>query len=94
MIIVQRITKASENFNFLHYNVWSLLADGRLDVVKMICMKYSIDVLVLSESKLDESIPDNLVEITGIRRDKNINGGGVIIYSFPSSFQTYGNNAK
>ena len=74
----------TENFNVLHYNVWSLLAEGRLDFIKMICHKYSINVLVLSESKLDDKIPDNLVEINGfhepIRRDRNRSGGGVIIY--------------
>ena len=49
-----------------------------------ICRKYKIDILVCSESKLDSSIPDNLVSLPGyhepIRSDRNRSGGGVIIY--------------
>ena len=59
-----------DNFTFLHFNVWSLL--------------YSIDVLAVSESKLDDTIPSNLIKIPGyhepIRRDRNRNGGGCVIY--------------
>ena len=60
------------------------MAEGRLDYVKMICHKYSIDVLIASESKLDDTIPDNLIHKNGfhepIRHDRNRNGGGVVIY--------------
>ena len=54
-----------DKFNVLHYNVWSLMAEGRLVYLKMICHKYSIDVLIAYESKLDDTIPDNLIQING-----------------------------
>ena len=72
------------NFTFLHYNVWSLMAEGRIDYLSRICKKFSIDVLAISESKLDHTIPSNLILIPGyhepIRRDRNRNGGGCVIY--------------
>ena len=43
-----------------------------------------ISVLVITESKLDENIPTQLITIPGyhepLRRDRNRNGGGVLIY--------------
>ena len=73
-----------DNFTFLHFNVCSLLADSRVDYLSRICKKYSIDVLAVSESKLDDTIPSNLIKIPGyhepIRRDRNRNGGGCVIY--------------
>ena len=74
----------SNNFTFLHYNVWSLMAEGRIEYLSRICRKYRVDVLAISESKLDDSIPSNLICIPGyhepIRRDRNRNGGGCVIY--------------
>ena len=60
------------------------MAEGWIDYLKMICHKFSIDVLIASESKLDDTISDNLIQINGfhepIRHDRNRNGGGVVIY--------------
>ena len=74
----------STNFTFLHYNVWSLMAEGRIDYLARICKKYAIDVLAISESKLDDTIPSDLLRIPGyhepIRRDRTRNGGGCVIY--------------
>ena len=73
-----------DNFTFSHYNVWSLMGEGRIDYLSRICKKFSIDVLAISESKLDNTIPSNLILIPGyhepIRRDRNRNGGGCVIY--------------
>ena len=44
----------------------------------------NIDILAISESKLDESYTTNMLNIAGyilpFRRDRNINGGGVLVY--------------
>ena len=49
-----------------------------------ICNTLNLAVLVITESKLDETIPTNLITIPGyhepVRRDRNRNGGGVLIY--------------
>ena len=43
-----------------------------------------IDILVIGETKLDESFPANQFRINGFkkpyRKDRNTNGGGVMIY--------------
>ena len=75
---------SDNNFTFLHYNVWSILAEGRISYLSRICTKYNIDVLAITESKLDSTIPSNLIQIPGyhepIRRDRNRRGGGCVIY--------------
>ena len=76
-----------DNFKIVHYNINSLLAPDRLDQLTDICRILNIDVLILSESKLDETIPNNLISIPGyhepIRHDRIINGrngGGTVMY--------------
>ena len=76
-----------DNFKIVHYNINSLLAPDRLDQLTNICRILKIDVLILSESKLDETFPNNLISIPGyhepIRHDRIINGrngGGTVIY--------------
>ena len=43
-----------------------------------------VDVLCLSESKVDDTIPDNLIQLAGyhepIRHDRNRRGGGTVVY--------------
>ena len=75
------------NFNIVHYNINSITADNRLEQLSDICNILNLAVLIITESKLDESIPTNLITIPGyhepVRRDRNINGrngGGVLIY--------------
>ena len=59
---------------------------GKFDSLKEIIQE-NIDILVISESKLDGSYPDNMFDIEGysqpFRRDRKINGGnggGVLVY--------------
>ena len=52
-----------DNFKIVHYNINSLLAPDRLDQLTDICRILKIDVFILSESKLDETIPNNLISI-------------------------------
>jgi hypothetical protein len=77
----------TNNFNIVHYNINSITADGRLDQLSDICSTLNLDVLIITESKIDQTIPSNLLTIPGyhepVRRDRNINGrdgGGVLIY--------------
>ena len=79
----------ANNFNIVHYNINSITAEGRIDQLSDICNTLSLDVLILTESKLDKNIPTNLITIQGyhdpVRRDRNVNGrngGGVLIYIF------------
>ena len=75
------------NVNIIHYNINSITVDGRIDQLTDYCKLLGIDILVITESKLDETIPNNLLIIPGyhepLRRDRPINGrhgGGVLIY--------------
>ena len=74
----------TNNFTIVHYNVNSITANGRLDQLSDICSILKLDVLILTESKLDDTIPSNLISLPGyhepVRRDRNRNGGGVLIY--------------
>ena len=73
-----------DKFLVFHYNINSILVDGRLDLLTDIVVKYKVHVLVLTESKLDASIPDNVIKIPGfhepVRKDRNRHGGGVVVY--------------
>ena len=76
-----------ENFKIVHYNVNSILAPDRINHLFEICQTLKVDVLIISESKLDETVPTNLITIPGyhepVRRDRIINGrngGGVLVY--------------
>ena len=72
------------NFNIVHYNINSITADNRIEQLSDICNSLNLAILVLTESKLDATIPTNLITIPGyhepVRRDRNRNGGGVLIY--------------
>ena len=76
-----------DNFNVVHYNINSITAEDRIQHLSTICQVLKLDALVLTESKLDSTIPSNILSIPGyhepIRKDRPINGrsgGGVMIY--------------
>ena len=76
-----------ENFNIVHYNINSILAHDKLEQLTETCRLLNIDVLIITESKLDSNIPTNLITIPGyhdpIRHDRPNNGrhgGGVLMY--------------
>ena len=77
----------TENFNIVHYNINSILATDRIEQLTEICKTLNVDVLIITESKLDQTIPNNLITIQGyhepLRHDREVNGrhgGGVLIY--------------
>ena len=71
----------------VHYNINSILAHDKLNQLADNCRVLNVSVLIITESKVDETIPSNLLTITGyhepIRHDRTINGrhgGGVLMY--------------
>ena len=76
-----------QNFKIVHYNINSILAHDRISQLTAVCQTLKIDVLIISESKLDQTIPSSLITIPGyhepLRHDRSINGrhgGGVLMY--------------
>ena len=71
------------NFNIVHFNINSITAEGRLDQLSDICAILNLDVLILTESKLDQTIPNNLLSIPGyhdpIRRDRTVNWVDMVV---------------
>ena len=66
---------------FIHINVRSLLP--KIDMVKIWANTTNADVLVVSETWLRKSIPDNYVALEGyniFRTDRRAKGGRVAIY--------------
>ena len=72
------------NFIAAHWNINSILKEGRIDELLLNVKTLNAQVLVLTESKLDCTIPNNLISLPGfhepLRRDRNRFGGGCLIY--------------
>ena len=49
----------------VHFNINSVTAEGRLEELAIVCDTIKADVLILTESKLSENVPNNLVTISG-----------------------------
>ena len=68
----------------MHFNIDSITAEGRLEQLEVVCQTLKVDILIITESKLDESIPNSMIEINKfhepLRRDRNRHGGGCLIY--------------
>ena len=64
-----------------HLNINQII--GKFNALKEIIQGY-LDVLAISESMLDQSNPTNMFDIEGytqpFRRDRNKNGGGILVY--------------
>ena len=74
----------SHDFIVAHWNVNSVLKEGRLDELFQNIQTLKAQVIVLTESKLDSSIPSNIITFPGfhepLRRDRNRHGGGCLVY--------------
>ena len=77
----------SDDFIVVQYNVDSILAEGRIDELTRVSQTLNLNVLIINESHLDETIPDNLLLIPSfhppVRRDRLVNGrygGGNLVY--------------
>ena len=74
----------TDDFIVVHFNIDSILAEGRKEQLEVVCKSMKLDCLLITESKLDDSIPNSMLLINGfhepLRRDRNRNGGGCLIY--------------
>ena len=67
-----------KGLKFAHVNITSL--PKHLDELKLFLQQLPFEILSLNETRLDETIQNNMVQIPGyeiIRRDRNRRGGGV-----------------
>ena len=74
------ITKL-KGFKIASLNINSLLK--HIDELRVLLAISSLDILAINESKIDDSIPDNEINIVGyimVRNDRNRYGGGVVLY--------------
>jgi len=71
------------NPNICYLNINSL--GNKIDGIREFCFKIPVDIFCVDETKLDSSYPDSQFYISGyqfppIRKDRNKNGGGKLIY--------------
>ena len=62
-------------------NINSLLKN--IEHIRYILSQYSFHIFAINESKIDSLVNDSEISIPGyklVRRDRNRNGGGVVIY--------------
>ena len=55
----------NDDFLIVHYNINSIRAEDRVDQLTDVCQKMKIDCLILTETKIDATIPSNLLQIPG-----------------------------
>ena len=80
-----RLQKDYENNPVIGYLDINHLS-SKIDYLREICSKSTIDILCIDGTKLDSSYPEAQFEITGYqylpyRKDKNKNGGGKIAFT-------------
>ena len=64
-----------------HLNVCTIIKN--LEEIESILVSSKIDILTISESRLDGTVQDSEISINGytiLRKDRNRNGGGVLMY--------------
>ena len=64
-----------------HLNVDGMRS--KLSQIRILLQEVKFDILAVSESKISNKIEDNVIKIEGYniyRSDRNVNGGGVLIY--------------
>ena len=70
----------NQGFIGAHYNINSITAPGRLETLASVAKTLNLSYLIINESKLDETIPTNLICLSQfhepIRRDRTRQGGG------------------
>lgn len=70
-----------KGFSIASLNIVSLLS--HIEDLRVIMINEPFDILAINESRLDETVTDNEVYLTGytiIRKDRNRQGGGVALY--------------
>ena len=72
---------SKKGLHFIHLNIRSLLP--KLDELILLATKTNAAVIAITESWLDDSVEDSVVEVCGytiLRHDRNRHGGGVCLY--------------
>ena len=73
-----------KDFVGVHFNINSITALGRIDQLNHISNVLKLDYLIINESKLDATIPNNLIALDRfhepLRKDRNRDGGGCLVY--------------
>lgn len=73
--------KTSDGLRFFHLNVCSVV--NKIDLIRIWGESTNSDIMVLSETWLNESIANSMINIDGynvFRSDRTKKGGGVAIY--------------
>ena len=91
-------TKFAKNVIIGHLNINSIA--NKIDALSLIT-KDKLDIIVIGETKLDDTFPDNQFVISGFKKpdrlDRNRHGGGVMLYvreDIPSKILTKHNFSK
>ena len=75
---------SADDFIVVHFNIDSILAEGRKEQLEYVCQIMKLDCLLITESKLDDTIPSSMLTINNyhepLRNDRNRHGGGCLIY--------------
>ena len=74
--------KNSNDFTILHLNINSINSKTKQYKLNEILKLKTFDIIVLNETKLDESTPASFLKSSNygiLRRDRNGNGGGVMV---------------
>ena len=68
----------TDKFSVVQYNINSITADGRIQTLSDVCKTIDVSVLIITESKLDNTIPSNILKIPGyhepVRNDRPVGG--------------------
>ena len=75
-------TSGHSGYSVAHLNINGLLS--KMDYVSLLLSVCDLDVLTLSETKVDHSITDSELTVSGyrlMRKDRTRHGGGVAIYA-------------
>ena len=77
----------TDKLSVVQYNINSITAEGRLETLSEVCKALNVSVLIITESKLDDTIPSNILKIPGyhipVRHDRPVggrHGGGTLMY--------------
>ena len=68
-----------ENFKIVHYNINSILAHDKISQLTAVCQTLKIDVLIISKSNLDKTIPSSLITIPGYQWQRYIFSSGLFL---------------
>lgn len=94
--VANRISRSTKQLKVCHANVNSIVSDSdvtrapygchfpKLDEIALLCIQQNIDVMAITETKIDNSISDESLEMPSFqhpfRKDRVRGAGGVMVY--------------